>query len=71
MMPNLDSTKKEIDQTDTTLAQFKTPNDLASQLRIMEELGKTCRETPISIMESDSLSFVGGLVGSGPKRDST
>ena len=34
------------------------PNGLISQLRIMEELGKTCRDTPISIMDSESRSML-------------
>ena len=32
------------------------PNGLASQMRIMEEIGRSCRETPITIMDSESTS---------------
>ena len=47
----------------------KTPTGLASQLKIMEELGRSVRETPIHIMESESITFLGH--GKGPKRDAT
>ena len=69
MMPNLESNLSNINEADKSPGFTKTPADLASQLKIMEELGKTCRETPISIVESDSHSYIG--LGRSPKRDAT
>lgn len=65
-IPNLD--EKTLEQADRVPALKKTPTGLASQLKIMEELGKSVRETPISIMESESLTF---LNPGGPHRDAT
>ena len=47
----------------------KTPTGLNEQLRIMEELGNSMRDTPITIMESESITLLTG--GRGLNYDAT
>ena len=57
MIPSFD--EHALEQADKVPSLKKTPTGLASQLRIMEELGKSVRETPISVMESESITMLG------------
>lgn len=67
MIPSFE--ENALEQADRVKDLKKTPTGLASQLRIMEELGKSVRETPISIMESgESITLLGN---GGPRRDAT
>ena len=66
MIPSFE--EHALEQLDKVPNLKKTPTGLASQLRIMEELGRSVRETPISIMESESITLLGN---GGPHRDAT
>ena len=43
---------------------------LASQLKIIEDLGKTCRDTPITIKDSESQSIIGNPFSRNPTQKS-
>lgn len=51
-MPSLDIINRDLDDIEER-PLLKTPTDIANQLRIMEEIGKSCRETPFSLTSSD------------------
>jgi len=67
MIPSFD--QNYIEKLDKVPGLHKTPTGLNEQLRIMEELGNSMRETPISIMESESITLLTG--GRGLNYDAT
>ena len=52
---------------DIDFAAGQTPADLAEQLNIMEELGKTCLDSPINIMKNDDSNTVLAVLTTGSK----
>ena len=51
LMPSL--VNRDLDSFDTK-SLANASSGLASQMKIIEEIGRSCRETPITILDSDS-----------------